>query len=79
MAETPKTREELIDLAVECKFSRAEVSDFIGCIESHGLRIVPVEPTNEMLYEADHGLGVAKQMWTDALSKNPFAPEKDDG
>jgi hypothetical protein len=73
MSETPKTREDLrFALGSECGLVAEDVLD---AIEALGLRIVPAEPTEAMLYEVDHGLGVAKQMWDDALSKNPFAPE----
>jgi hypothetical protein len=73
MAETPKTREDLwFALGSECGLVAEDVLD---AIEALGLRIVPADATKEMLYAVDHGLGVAKKMWADALSKNPFAPE----
>jgi hypothetical protein len=86
MPETPKTRDELIDLAVECKFSRADVSDFVGCIEAHGLRIVPAEPTEEMAkagyetscgpYEfcSERGKAALTDELRAAIAASPFAP-----
>lgn len=60
MAETPKTRDEL-EMAISPRL--------VAIIESLGLRIVPVEPTEEML-EAGFLDGLQA-----AISASPFAPE----
>jgi hypothetical protein len=49
--------------------------------EARGLRVVPVEATEEMIKAARQKMGspssvVAKKMWSEYLAASPFAPEE---
>ena len=83
MAETPKTREELVDAIIRLRSGNCASEDFLEAIESLGLRIVPADPTDEMISQFDwlikqQGCGVTESL-IEAIAKSPFAPEDPNG
>lgn len=78
---TPKTREELVIL-IDGYVEGVDGADVLSDLESHGLRIVPVEPTQAMEdahfdahAEAEAVFADVPDIWSAMLAASPFAKE----
>lgn len=84
---TPKNREELVSL-IDGYVEGVDGADVLADLESYGLRIVPVEPTPEMLAtatgyhctadkiaEANPVYWLETEGWRAMLAASPFAKE----